>query len=190
MLELTRSVSELADREAANLTQNLELLSDTYDLTTTLETLYNTLPKLCRFPQDFETNDAGHAAGVNAHLMLICRRELTSGILMLLRGYRIDSLFHLRKAIELCTYAAKMDRHPEMSRIWLQAGASVEDWEKFRDKFKKLFPEDDADLKRLYPAHDIASESMHGSIKARGPLSLWQKQGRDLFSNRRVRHSL
>jgi hypothetical protein len=165
-VEATRSVLELAELEAGNLKNNLELLGDTYDLTTHLESLYDALPHRCKFPLDVETNNAGHAAGINAHLMLLCRRELTTGMLMLLRGYRIDALFHLRRAIELCTYAAKMERHPAMSRTWLQAGESVENWEKFRDKFKKLFPEDDEELKRLYPAHDVASESMHSSVKA------------------------
>ena len=98
--------------------------------------------------------------------MLICRRELTTGILILLRGYRIDFLFHLRKAIELCAFAARMERHPEMSRTWLQAASSDEAWEKFREKFKKLFPDDDRELKHLHQAYDEASEAMHSSVRA------------------------
>ena len=162
----TRSISELAAQEQKNIDKHLEYLGDTYNLTTQLEGLYDTFPPLCRFPMNVETNDAAHAAGINAHLMLVCRRELTVGILIVLRGYRIDSLVHLRKAIELCAYAAKMERHPEMSRTWIQAGTSDESWEKFRDKFKKLFPEDDRELTFLYGLYDEASEAMHSSIKA------------------------
>ena len=50
-----------------------------------------------------------------------------------------------------------------MSRIWIQARVSDEAWEKFRDKFIKLFPEDDPELTNLYPAYDEASVAMHSS---------------------------
>jgi hypothetical protein len=161
-----QSVSMLADEEQKNVDRHLALLADTYDLTTLLEALYDILPKQCRFPLDVATNDAGHAAGINAHLMLICRRELTAGILSLLRGYRIDFLFHVRKAIEFCAFAAKMARHPEKSRTWIVAASSDKAWEEFRDQFRKLFPEDDQELKSLSPAFDEASKAMHGSIQA------------------------
>jgi hypothetical protein len=159
-----KSVLKLVAEEQANLSRHLEVLGDTYELTTQLESLYDTLPKQCRFPLDVATNDAGHAAGINAHLMFLCRRELTTGILTLLRGYRIDSLYHLRKAIETCAFAAKMSRHPTMSRVWLQAGTSEDAWDKFRNKFVKLFPRDDRELAFLSGAFDEASEAMHGSI--------------------------
>jgi hypothetical protein len=159
-----KSVLRLAAEEQSNLDRHLKLLGDTYGLTTQLESLYDTLPKQCRFPLDVATNDAGHAAGLNAHLMFPCRRELTTGLLTLLRGYRIDSLYHLRKAIETCAFAAKISRHPAMSRVWLQAGTSEEGWNKFREKFVKLFPKDDRELTFLSGAFDEASEAMHGSI--------------------------
>jgi hypothetical protein len=110
-------------------------------------------------------DDAGHAAGINAHLVLTCRRELTTGALVLLRSYRVDYLFHVRKAIEFSAFAARMARHPAMSRIWLAADLDTE-WEKFREKFKKLFPEDDPLLQALKPFHEEACQAMHGSIRA------------------------
>jgi hypothetical protein len=116
-----RSISELASEEQRNIDKNLELLGDTYDLISMIEDLYDTLPSHCKFPPDLETNDPGFAAGINSNLMLICRRELTVGILALLRGYRVDFLFHIRKAIEFCAFAAKMARHPELSRTWMAA---------------------------------------------------------------------
>ena len=51
-----------------------------------------------------------------------------------------------------------------MSRVWLQAGTSEEGWNKFREKFVKLFPKDDRELTFLSGAFDEASEAMHGSI--------------------------
>jgi hypothetical protein len=163
----TRSILLLAAEEQANLDKNRAFLDGTtYDLVSWLELMYDSLYPLCRFPPDWETNDATHAAGINGHLMALCRREFTIGILTLLRGYRINSLFHLRKAIELCTFAAKMARHPKMSRTWIQAANSDEEWKKFRDKFIKLFPEDDPELTFLRIPHDLASEAMHGNVKA------------------------
>ena len=163
----TRSVLLLAAEEQANLDKNLAFLDgSTYDLVSWLELMYDSLYPRCRFPADWETNDATHAAGINGHLMALCRREFTIGILTLLRGYRINSLLHLRKAIELCTFAAKMARHPAMSRTWMQAANSDEEWEKFRDKFKRLFPEDDPELTFLKIPHDLPSEAMHSSVKA------------------------
>src|SRR5579871_4301233 len=127
----TRSISLLAAEEQQNLAKHLELLGDTYDLTTQLESLYDSLPPLCRLPLDVDKNDAAHAAGISGNLMCICRRELTLGTLILLRGYRIDSLSHLRKAVEVCAFAAKMHRHPEMSRTWIEAGLSKDAYEKY-----------------------------------------------------------
>jgi hypothetical protein len=165
-MEVERSIQKVAIEEQKQVDKHLELLGDTYDLTTRLESLYDSLPIQCRFPLDVATNDPGHAAGINAHLMLICRRELTTGVLVLLRGYRIDFLFHLRKAIEFCAFAARMARHPEMSRTWLLAASSDEAWDKFREKFRKLFPDDDQQLKLLEPFYEEASQAMHGSVRA------------------------
>jgi hypothetical protein len=70
------------------------------------------------------------------------------------------------EAIEACAIAAKMARHPAMSRTWLHAGTSDQAMEAFRDKFKKLFPSDDKELSFLYAIYDDASKAMHGSIYA------------------------
>jgi hypothetical protein len=129
-----------------------------------VEGLYDTLPPMCRFPLDIATNDDAHAAGINAHLMMICRRQLTVGVLTLMRGYRADALAHLRKAVELCAFTAKMAKHPHISRTWLQAGNSDADFYKFRAKFTKLWPDDDPQVKSLEYTFDEASKAMHSSI--------------------------
>ena len=161
-----KSVLHLAEAEHANLESHLALMGDTYDLISRIEDLYDTLPSHCSFPLDLETNDPAFAAGVNANLMLVCRRELTVGILALFRGYRVDFLFHVRKAIEFCAFAAKMARHPAMSHIWFKAASSDEAWEEFRNKFVKLYPKDDKELTHLFMLQDKASEAMHSSPKA------------------------
>jgi hypothetical protein len=161
-----QSIAELAEAERRNVDKHLILLGDTYGLIPRLEFLYDGLPRLCRLPLDIPINPAVHAAGVNASLMFACRGELTKEALSLLRGYRIDSLYHRRKAIELCAFAAKIARHPEFSKTWLGAGTSAEAFEKFRSKFKKLFPSNDAKLTFLSGAYDEASQFMHSSIFA------------------------
>ncbi len=173
------SILRLAAEEASNVGKSLQLLGDTYDLVTMLERLYDTLPSLCRIPVDVATNDGAFAAGINANLVQICRRELTVGVLCLLRGYRVDFLFHIRKAIEFCAFAAKMARHPELSRVWFSAASSDDDWENFRKKFVKLYPQDDKELTQLYMFYDKASEAMHSSPKAVAHFLLSSVKGDD-----------
>jgi hypothetical protein len=122
------------------------------------------LPKLCRLPGDVETNEAAFAAGLCGNLVSICRRQLTLGTLTLLRGYRNESLLHLRRAIETCAYAAKMTKHPQMAKVWLRAGADEGAFELFRKKFVKVFPADDPLLSVLGEHYDICSKAMHSSV--------------------------
>jgi hypothetical protein len=159
-----RSVTRLANIESANLENALRLLGDTYDLVTELEGLYDRLPDLCQFPNDVDTNDSTFAAGLNGHLVWMCRRQLTLGILTLLRGHRGDSWLHLRKALETCAYAAKMGKHPHMARVWIQAGNDEKAFEKFREKFIKIFPDEDPRLKKMGEHFDRCSKAMHSSI--------------------------
>jgi hypothetical protein len=94
----------------------------------------------------------------------MCRRQLTVGTLTLLRGYRGDHKSHLRKAIETCAFAAKMERHPHMARVWLEAGGGEEAFEKFRKKFTNLFPHDDRQLVSLGEHYDICAKATHPSM--------------------------
>jgi hypothetical protein len=162
--EPLRSVSKLASEEAKNVEHNLALLGDTYVLITDLEALFDSLSHLCRFPRDGATNDATYAAGLSSLLMLVCRRQLTLGTLTLLRGHSGDSQLHLRKAIEACGYAAKLGSCPHMARVWMEARVDEEAFDRFRNKFKKLWPESDPQLSRLGQSFDRCSKAMHSSI--------------------------
>jgi hypothetical protein len=159
-----RSVSKLASEEAKNVEHNLELLGNTYVLIADLEALFDSLPRLCRFPRDGATNDATYAAALSSLLMLVCRRQLTLGTLTLLRGHSGDSQLHLRKAIEACGYAAKLGSCPHMARVWMEARVDEEAFDRFRNKFKKLWPESDPQLSKLGQGFDRCSKAMHSSI--------------------------
>jgi hypothetical protein len=159
-----RSVFKLAAEDAKNLDNAVKLLGDTYDIITDLEDLHDRLPYLCLFPDDADKNDVTFAAGLNASLMMICRRQLTLGTLTLLRGYRNDHLLHLRRALETCAVAARMGKHPHMARLWIEAGNDDEAFERFRNKFVKLFPDDDPQLKKLGEQYDVCSKAMHSGI--------------------------
>lgn len=159
-----RSVFKLAQEEEKNLSRSIQVLGDTYDLVTSLESLYDMLPHLCRFPKDAETNDVTYAAVLTRELMRVCRRQLTIGTLTLLRLHRADANLHLRKAIEICAYAAKMGKHPHVARLWMEARKDEKAFEKFRRKFIKLFPQDDAELTKLGRHYDECSKVMHSSI--------------------------
>jgi hypothetical protein len=159
-----RSVYKLAAEEQKNLNNSLAVLGDTYDSLTDIERLYDSLPYLCLFPNDAGTNDKTLAAGLGGNLVLICRRQLTLGMLTLLRGYGNDSQIHLRKALETCAFAARMGKHPHMARVWMHAGNDEEAFEKFRKTFTKLFPDDDPQLKILGGHYDTCSKAMHSGI--------------------------
>lgn len=159
------SVRRLAIEEEKNLQNSLAFLGNTYELLTALERLYDAFPSIIRLPAADPLPEKTIAAGVESHLALICRRQLTLGALTLFRGYRGDSQGHLRKAIEACTFSAKMDRHPHLAKVWIEVGKSEEAFEEFRKKFAKdLFPKDDAELSSLYEPHDMCSKAMHSSM--------------------------
>ncbi|HLG97246.1 MAG TPA: hypothetical protein VKX49_13125 [Bryobacteraceae bacterium] len=159
-----RSINLLAEQENNNLRRTLVLLGDTYNLVTDAEALYDTLPQLCRVPNDYESNDKSFAVGVYGNLVFLCRRQLTVGTLTLLRGHRSDHKSDLRKAIEICAFAAKMDKHPDRAKIWLSAGTGEDAFEKFRKKFTNLFPTDDALLCELGKHYDVCAKASHPSV--------------------------
>ena len=71
----TKSILQLADEEARNVQRHLQLLGDTYELISSIEALYDTMPSHCGIPLNVATNDASHTAVINANLLLICRRD-------------------------------------------------------------------------------------------------------------------
>ena len=176
-----RSVLALSVEEEKNLSRAIQLLGDTYDLVSTVEHLYDVLPQLCRLPGDVETNEAAFAAGLSGNLVSICRRQLTLGTLTLLRGYRNESLLHLRRAIETCAYAARMAKHPQMAKVWLRAGTDEAAFDLFRKKFVKLFPADDPLLSFLGEHYDICSKAMHSSIYGFAHYLAQSRRGPTLF---------
>jgi hypothetical protein len=99
----------------------------------------------------------------------MCRRQLTLGTLTLLRGYRGDHQFHLRKAIESCAFAAKMEKHPHFARLWMAAGGDKNAFDKFRDKFVKLFPGEDPLLAELGKHYDACAKATHPSMYGVAP---------------------
>ena len=167
----TRSVVRLAEEERKNLDHSIELLSGTYDLVTELEALYDFMPQRCQFPEDTNKNDATLAGRVNAHLIFMCRREFTLGTLTLLRGYLGDHRYHLRKAIESCAFAVKMTDSPHFARLWIRVGAGDDAFQKFRDKFKKLFPANDPLPAILGKHYDICAKATHRHV--RGSVVFW-----------------
>ena len=160
----SQSIFALAAQEDQNLRRSLKLIGDTYDLVSDAEALYDALPGMCRLPKDYETNPKSFAAGVYGNLLFLCRRQLTVGTLTLLRGHRGDHKSDLRKAIEICAFAARMQKHPHMAKVWLSAGTSEEAFEKFRKTFINLFPGDDPVLVELGKHYDVCAKAGHPNV--------------------------
>jgi len=100
-----------------------------------------------------------------SQFLLACRYQLTVGALTALRGHINDSFYFTRKAIELVAFAARVDKHPDLAMVWLQAGRSDISYQRYREKFKpgKLFPKDHEILGKLYNRYDHCSKLLHPS---------------------------
>jgi hypothetical protein len=87
------------------------------------------------------------------------------GGLTCLRGHLSDSLYYLRKAIELCAFAALIKRDPSLAQIWFDAVDDDESYKIYRSEFtqKGLYPNDHILLSLLYERFDFCSKIIHSS---------------------------
>ncbi|MEP7362311.1 MAG: hypothetical protein ABI972_03580 [Acidobacteriota bacterium] len=127
-------------------------------------------------PKEIES-DGSLAFHAVLNQFIISRMLLTQGGLSVLKMYQGDALMHLRKAIEMCAFGIRINKHPELARTWVEAGKDLDkDWKKlkykaYRDAFatKLVFPAKGhpdfdpavADLKHIW---ELCSKPVHGSI--------------------------
>jgi hypothetical protein len=128
----------LADCERANFDLSVKVLDDTVGIVDDLLDLYRRLCELVRLPSD-EVDSKVLMCIV--HLLIRARSNLTLGILNTLRAYRGNGLLFLRAAIEACAFAARIKKLPHMADVWLNAGGSPKQYEKFRGNSRSCFRE-------------------------------------------------
>jgi hypothetical protein len=164
--ENASSLKETVEAEACNLEMSLNLFGDSIGVVEEVDGVYGLLTGYCESlkPTILESHP-----DIVCILMLFfrCRIQLKLGIITLLRCHWADSLMYLRKAAESCAIAARMRQHPHLAQIWLHAAHDTAHYKKFKEKFTRLFPEDDDLLRAVFEVYDYASKILHGS-----PLSL------------------
>jgi hypothetical protein len=95
---------------------------------------------------------------------MAARYYLVTGALACFRGHITDAYASTRMAIEQSAFAARVKRHPHLAPIWQDAGHGEAAYEEYREKFKKLFPQDNAKLRELGTRYDICAKRTHPSI--------------------------
>lgn len=149
-------------KEEENFQGYCKILGDTVLLSQDINNLYTQLAELVQSAKADTIDDIA----CSSQFLLSCQYQLNMGILATLRGHSNDSHYYTRKAIELCAFASRVQKHPYMAQVWLNAGDSNNDYVKYRKKFRpgKLFPSDHKILGELYSRYDICSKMTHPSL--------------------------
>lgn len=159
---------ELIEAESKNFEANAKRLDDSIDLIHDFERVYEALTPCLTSPPS-EPDKTARAAAV--YLLAFCRRQITMSSVILLRGYRADSLLHLRRAIESCAFAVRICKHPDLAAVWGGAGSDEEAYRKYRVAFRTgdVFPNPKhadhlPELAALKERYDLCSRLMHGGV--------------------------
>lgn len=150
----------LAAEEQAQLDRSLALLGDSIGLLADLEQVYDLLPESHTFQSPL-----GHEDGVRLNMLLFCRRNLTVGMLTLLRGYDANSRRYLREAIECLAFAICISKEPARAQIWANATDGTAEWNAYRKAFQRAVSVAKTELKGLFEKHDECSKASHPSIQ-------------------------
>ncbi|HEY3443632.1 MAG TPA: hypothetical protein VGK29_22935 [Paludibaculum sp.] len=169
------TLRELAEAETKNFELSTGALGPSIGILNAFEKAYGSLPPLVSLPEGGLESDETMAVYAVLHELAFCRRQLTMSVLTLLRAYQGDAMLHLRRAIEACAFAVRMNKHHEVVRAWLSASDDDAAYERYRGAFrtKDLFPnanhpDHDPVLTELKSHYDQCSKLMHGSIFGMG----------------------
>jgi hypothetical protein len=158
---------ELIEGEALNLQEAREMFGTSLRTVNEVDALYSTLATSVETFRRKSAFDSPEAHGCVVLLFMQSRIQLPLGVVAVLRRHWADSLMHLRKATEACAIAARIQKHPHLASVWAEATKDTVHYGKFQEKFKRLFPPEDALLQQAFESYDYSSKIIHGS-----PLSL------------------
>src|SRR5437764_14900625 len=109
------SLKEFAEAEAHNLDSSTKALGNSAELVNDFESVYEVLFPLLKQPEGDLDSDQVLAFVSVIHEFAFCRTLLSKSALALMRGYQGDSMLHLRRAIEACAFAVRMNKHRELA---------------------------------------------------------------------------
>ncbi len=169
----TTDITELGPKEAENQEKATKYLKAAALLIGDVESLYLGMTPLVKFPGgDLDSPDQLALVVTLAcnHLMM-SRMLFTKSVIAALRMYQGDALTHLRRAIETCAFTVRMSKHPNLCKVWSEAGFDDKSYNAYRKAFRTedVFPKrGHADfnplLTTLKDRFDLASKQLHGSV--------------------------
>jgi hypothetical protein len=86
------------------------------------------------------------------------RRELITAFRALARGHSADCRLKTRVAIEYALFGARAVEKPGLGEIWLDAGNSDRDWERYIEKFKIYYLLENKDKKAWKALEDLTPQ--------------------------------
>jgi len=152
-----QDVYESAD---TNYRESLRLLGDSISITQDFVDLYQRASDIAA-GSPLALKDE-HVMGMK--FLMASRCYLVTGIADCLRCHLADTSGKTRMAIEQAAFAARVKRHPHLAKVWLDAGHDETAYDEYREKFRKLFPDDHALLRVLGERYDMCAKQTHPSI--------------------------
>lgn len=169
----TTDLNELGPKEAENQQKATNYLKAAALLIGDIESLYLGITPLVKFPGgDIDSPDQLTLFVTLACNQIMMGRMLyTKSVISALRMYQADALTHLRRAIEACAFTVRMSKHPNLCKVWSEAGFDDKKYKAYRQAFRtaEVFPKKEhADynplLTILKDRFDIASKLLHASV--------------------------
>ena len=167
----------LLANEQSNFDATSKFMGHTFDLIRDLENVYElSVRQVTKIPTG-ATSDSDLVFHAVLHQFMISRMLLIQAALAVLKMYQGDALMHLRKAIEMCAFGVRISKHPNLGRVWVEAGQDPDTdvdkpkYKAYRKAFKTdlIFPntgdpDHDPLLDELKHTWEFASKPVHGSI--------------------------
>jgi hypothetical protein len=157
--ELTE-LEEVYENADKNYQQSLKLLGDSVLLVQDFVDIYERITRITA-GSPLALHDENL---LSTQFLMASRYYLTVGITDCMRCHLTDTFAKTRMAIENAAFAARVQRHPHLAKTWVEAGQGEDEYEDYRDKFKKLFPADNQLLKVLGERYDFCAKQTHPSI--------------------------
>lgn len=176
------NLAKLARAEARNFAENGKRLGTMADMLSDFESLYERMYPLLKIqgafplaPSDFDSSDELFALVCILMEFGMCRILLVKSTLAVMRGYQGDGFINIRRAVEACAFAVRMNKHNELCRIWAKCVTDRDgddtNYRAYRKAFnsRDVFPgETHADydplLTHLKKLFDFCSKTNHGSV--------------------------
>jgi hypothetical protein len=169
----TTDLSELGPKEAENQEKATKYLKAAALLIGDIESLYLAITPLVKFPGgDLDSPDQlALFVTLACNQLMMGRMLYTKSVIAALRMYQGDALTHLRRAIEACAFTVRMSKHPNLCKVWSDAGLDDTKYSAYRKAFRTedAFPKNghvdfDPLLVILKDRFDVASKLLHGSV--------------------------